>query len=127
MRSFSLMLEFAPTTISHLPVPSGPTINNFLEGVTANGGITDDLKRVFPSSLIEASATDQIVVSARGLQLATRHSILTVYGWSIAKSALGLEVLGSLLEISAFCQVLGERRGFPVEVGGIPTVAVEFQ
>jgi hypothetical protein len=41
--------------------------------------------------------------------------------------ALGLEALGSLLEVSAFCQVLGECRRFPVKVGGLSVVAVEFQ
>jgi hypothetical protein len=35
--------------------------------------------------------------------------------------------LRSLLEVSAFGQVLGERRGFPVKVGSLEGVAVELQ
>ena len=41
--------------------------------------------------------------------------------------ALGLKALCSLLEVSAFGKVLGERCGFPVKTGGLHSLTVEFQ
>ena len=38
-----------------------------------------------------------------------------------------LEALSSLLKVSPFRHVLGERRGFPVQVGGLHRIPVEFQ